>query len=134
MGDWHRGNVGEDWSIMDLRWFLFVVLLATESSFLNCCKEVKDGNTDGLRLRWSAAFRSVVSEMLRDIPRPPDFLEINSSAASFPAYLLSAAFLPLSSLDGGKGGGNRLVGVGGGLVWAPPWTRPSSLGFLGGCW
>ena len=51
---------------------------------LNCCSDVNDGSTDWLRFRWSAARRSVESEMLLDMALEdwsvPEFLEGSPSA------------------------------------------------------
>ena len=82
---------------------------------LNCCKDVKEGKTDWLRLRCKAARLRVVSEILLDIPNPA------------PARLEPCSGFCFST---GNAGGRRLVGVGGGLVWAPELAKPWSRGFL----
>ena len=65
-------------------------------------------------------YLSVVSEMLRLIPRP-----------LFPPWL-DELWGSLWTL--GNSGGKGEVGVGGGLVWdPPPPANPANLGFLGIC-
>jgi len=119
LGEWHLGRVGDVWTIILFLWLLLVARLFTESSFLNCWRDVKEGSTDWLKFRWRAALLRVVSEMLRDIPSP-GLLEIIGSE--------TCDWWP----DLGKSGNIGDVGVGGGLVWAPEFTKPCNLGFLGG--
>jgi len=87
---------------------------------LNCCNEVKDGKTDWLKFKWSAARRSVVSEILRDMPPLP--------AADMPLRW-SGGRASLSTV-GIWGGGSGDVGVGGGGPPPPDAMMLWKRGFL----
>jgi hypothetical protein len=109
-------------------WDLVVARLDTDNSFLNCWSDVKEGRTDWLRLRCKAALRRVVSDILLDIPNPGLLLRTDVLLPSVEVDEL----LPVIEVERGNSGRNGLVGVGGGLVWAPLFTKSDRRGLRGG--
>ena len=117
----HNLQYYESYQVFFSVFFAFFPIFST----LNCCNDVNDGKTDWLlRFRCSAARRSVVSEILRDMPPLP--------AADMP--LRWSGGRASLSIVGIWGGGRGDVGVGGGGPPPPDAMMLWKRGFLRTVW